>query len=169
MWRYGAIVLCALAYLFPVAWAQEDTISTQDVIIVFSVFIAAVIALFLYLARDSIRRIRTDYDRQNFESQKNRDYEKYHSNWQDDYQEYASKRQNAPSLPNYYEILGVSQDATAKEIKARYRQMVKSLHPDISGKDSDTDMAKINEAYETLSDKKRRAKYDSDIGARGEI
>lgn len=166
---YVMVLLVALSSITPV-WAQdEDTISPQEVMIVFVIFIVAVIALFLYLARDSIRRIRTDYDQRNFESKKNRDYEKYHSGWQDDYEEYNSSKDTPQDLPNYYEILGISHDATYEEIKSRYRQLVKSIHPDISGEDSDADMAKINEAYEVLSDKERRHKYDLDIGARGEI
>lgn len=166
---YVMVLLVALSSITPV-WAQDDdTISPQEVMIIFVIFIVAVIALFLYLARDSIRRIRTDYDQRSFESKKNRDYEKYHSGWQDDYEEYNSSKHTPQDLPNYYEILGVSHDATSEDIKSRYRQLVKSLHPDISGEDSDADMVKINEAYEVLSDKDRRDKYDSDIGARGEI
>lgn len=168
MWQYCMVILSVVTYIVPSAWAQNDVISPQEVMMVFVIFIVAVIALFLYLARDSIRRIRTDYDQSYFESKSNRDYEKYHSDWQDDYEEYNSDRR-VQNPPNYYEILGVSHDATPEDIKSRYRQLVKSLHPDVSGKDSDTDMAKINEAYEVLSDKDRRNRYDSDINARGEI
>ena len=45
-------------------------------------------------------------------------------------------------------------------IKSRYREMAKEMHPDVSGEESDTDMARINEAYEVLSDERRRAEYD---------
>lgn len=169
MWQYWLMVFLVVAHATPFAWAQnDDTISPQEIMMIFVIFIVAVIVLFLYLARDSIRRIRTDYDQQYFESKENRDYEKYHSGWQDDYEEYNPGK-HTKNLPDYYKILGVSHDATLQEIKSRYRQLVRSRHPDVSGEDSDTDMVKINEAYEVLSDKDRRDKYDLDIGARGEI
>ena len=161
----AAILIILAAALFPAASAQanqDETISPQEVMIIFIIFIVAVIALFLYLARHSILRRRTEYDKSEFESKKNRDYEKYHSDWQDDYEEFGSdkERENAPGDQDHYEVLGVPPDASAAEIKARYRELAKTHHPDISGDDSDRDMAKINEAYEVLSDKKRRAKYD---------
>lgn len=168
---YQALVLAVLAaVLFPAASAQTNqdaTISPQEVMIIFVIFIVAVIALFLYLARHSILRRRTDYDKSEFESKKNRDYEKYHSAWQDDYEEFGSEDkepENASGDQDHYEVLGVPPDASAAEIKARYRELAKTHHPDISGDGSDQEMAKINEAYEVLSDKRRRAKYD---GSRG--
>ena len=165
IYRLAVLVILAAA-LFPAALAQtsqDEIISPQEVMIIFIIFIVAVIALFLYLARHSILRRRTEYDKSEFESKKNRDYEKYHSDWLDDYEEFKSKdeeQENAPSDQDHYKVLGVPPDASADEIKARYRELAKTHHPDISGGDSDQEMAKINEAYEVLSDKRRRAKYD---------
>ena len=119
--------------------------------------------MFLYLARHSILRRRSEYDEHSFDSKKNRDYEKYHSSWQDDYEAYGGKGVE-PDLPDYYDVLGVSPDATAQSIKSRYRELAKEMHPDVSGEESDTDMARINEAYEVLSDKSRRAEYDKRRG-----
>lgn len=171
----------ALLWILP-AWAQSDAgaISDLEVIVVFAIFIVAVIALFLYLARDSLRRIRTDYDEHDLKSKENRDYEKYHSDWQDDYQydsaNAGGRRRDAGAdgdaagrqVPDYYKVLDVPRDATVQQIKERYRQLARSRHPDVSGEDSAEEMARINEAYRTLSDERRRAQYDS-TSARGEI
>ena len=144
------------------SWAQreEGTITAEETLIVFIIFIVAVASLFLYLARHSILRRMSEYDERNFDSKKNRDYEKYHSSWQDDYEEYGGHRSVEPDVPDYYDVLGVSPDATAQSIKSRYRELAKEMHPDVSGAESDMDMARINEAYEVLSDKNRRAEYD---------
>ena len=156
----GILLVAGAAWTAP-AWAQRDegTITPEETMIIFAIFIVAVIALFLYLARHSIRRQRTEYDNSSYDSKKNRDYEKYHSNWQDDYQEYDG-RKSEPDEPDYYDILGVPPDATPHSIKSKYRELAKEMHPDVSGEGSDTDMARINEAYEVLSDERRRAEYD---------
>lgn len=151
------------------AWAQQDVITAEETMTIFFIFIVAVIALFLYLARHSIFKRRTEYDDGNYESKKNRDYEKYHSGWQDDYEEYRNTKDD-PNIQDYYKVLGVSSDATPQIIKSRYRKLAKTLHPDVSGDASDGDMALINEAYEVLSDKQRRDEYDRyRNGARGGI
>ena len=62
------------------------------------------------------------------------------------------------SKKDYYEILGVNRNASDSEIKKAYRTLSKKHHPDVGG---DEEMFKsISEAYETLSDDQKRAKYD---------
>jgi len=63
---------------------NELVISDKDLIIIFSSFIVSVIAIFLYLARHQILRKKIEYDMKDYESKKNKDYEKYHSDWAGD-------------------------------------------------------------------------------------
>jgi curved DNA-binding protein CbpA len=65
--------------------------------------------------------------------------------------------------PNYYKILQVQPDALPEIIHASYRTMMRELkmHPDLGG--STTQAAVLNEAYETLSEPKRRAAYDEEL------
>ncbi len=62
-----------------------------------------------------------------------------------------------------YEILGVSKNANDQEIKNAYRKLALKLHPDKhkGDKDSETKFKEINQAYEVLSDKKKRQQYDT--------
>ncbi|MDD5342198.1 MAG: molecular chaperone DnaJ [Patescibacteria group bacterium] len=60
---------------------------------------------------------------------------------------------------DYYEILGVSREASEAEIKAAYRKLAHQHHPDKTGGD-ETKIKEINEAYQTLSNKDKRAQYD---------
>lgn len=63
---------------------------------------------------------------------------------------------------NYYDILGVKKDATDAEIKKKYRKLVRQYHPDVSDDpNADSKIAEINNAYETLRDKDKRAEYDA--------
>ena len=63
---------------------------------------------------------------------------------------------------NYYDILGVKKDASDADIKKRYRKLVRQYHPDVSDDpDADSKIAEINNAYETIRDKDKRAEYDA--------
>lgn len=63
---------------------------------------------------------------------------------------------------DYYNILGVSRNATEREIKQAYRKLARQHHPDVnpSDKSAEEKFKQINEAYEVLSDKEKRPKYD---------
>lgn len=63
---------------------------------------------------------------------------------------------------DYYATLGVSRTATEKDIKSAYRKLAKKYHPDTNPNDpkAEAKFKDINEAYEVLSDEKKRAMYD---------
>ncbi len=63
---------------------------------------------------------------------------------------------------DYYDILGVSRNATEAEIKKAYRHLAKAHHPDRNpgDKSAEEKLKTINEAYEVLSDPEKRANYD---------
>ena len=68
---------------------RELKISDDEKIILFAGFSVAVIAIFLFLARDVILRKKTTYDKQEHDSKKDRTYEKYHSDWDHNFVQYG--------------------------------------------------------------------------------
>ena len=74
-------------------------------------------------------------------------------------------------LKNYYQTLGVAEDADNKAVKAAYRKLASKYHPDVSEHDYAEEMfMAAGEAYEVLKDTKKRAEYDDlwSYGAQGQ-
>lgn len=62
---------------------------------------------------------------------------------------------------DYYKIMGISQDATEKDIKLAYRRLARKYHPDLSKETNAEERFKeMGEAYEVLKDPVKRAEYD---------
>ena len=77
----------------------------------------------------------------------------------------------AIEFQDYYEILGVSRDASQQDIKKAYRKLARKHHPDLHSEEdkekAEKEIKKINEAYAVLSDAEKRSKYDR-LGANWE-
>ncbi len=75
-------------------------------------------------------------------------------------------------MENYYEILEVSPIASKEIIDKAYKTLAKKYHPDANTEDkkqwAEEKFKKINEAYETISDKEKRAEYDKRLEAEKE-
>jgi molecular chaperone DnaJ len=69
-------------------------------------------------------------------------------------------------MRDYYDVLGVSADAGADEIKRAYRQLARRYHPDISGDDRGATFLEVSRAYEVLNDPSRRRSYDRGLQLR---
>jgi len=150
-----------------------NNLSESDQITIFAIAAIIIIGVLVFLARGSFTRKKTEYDVGEWESKKNRDYEKYHSEWMSDEisfertgkdklsdEEFRKSLLNE-NLPDYYAILQVSKDASQDEIKKQFRLLAKKWHPDKKqSNDAEEKMAQINMAYEVLSDHKRRKMYD---------
>lgn len=62
---------------------------------------------------------------------------------------------------DYYDILGVSKDASQQEIKKAYRKLAKKYHPDLNDSpEAEQKYKEVNEAFEVLSDDQKRQQYD---------
>ena len=153
--------------------SNGDSLSESDQIIIFAVAAIIIISVLIFLARDSIFRKKTEYDASDWASKKNRDYEKYHSEWMSDEISFERKGKNKlsdeefrksllkESLPDYYDILQVPKNANQDEIKRQFRLLAKKWHPDKKqSSDAEEKMARINMAYEVLSNPKRRKMYE---------
>ena len=110
----------------PPSVVDEYYISQDDLILMFTIAIIIVAGIFVYLARNILLRKKTKYDETDLDSQKDRDYEKYHSDWTDE-DIFGSRKStinakefremyNDKSLPDYYSILNISDNASSLEL-----------------------------------------------------
>src|SRR5919205_2573998 len=63
---------------------------------------------------------------------------------------------------NYYEVLGVSRNASQSEIRNAYRRLAKERHPDRAGGD-EAEFSRLQEAHAVLSDPNRRRQHDQSL------
>ena len=147
--------------------------SEQDQVIIFSIAAAVIVGVLVFLARGTIFRKKTEYDKEDWASKKNRDYEKYHSEWMSDEikpgrkekikfsDEEFRKSLLEDNVPDYYSILEVQKTANQAEIKNQFRALAKKWHPDKKQDEhAEKKMAQINIAYEVLSNTKQKEMYD---------
>jgi len=150
-----------------------ESLTESEQMIVFAIAAAIIISVLIFLARGSIFRKKNEYDTGEWESKKNRDYEKYHSEWMSDEISFERKGKNkltdedfrksllSKDIPDYYAILQIQKTASQNEIKNQFRSLAKKWHPDRKqSDDAEKKMAQINMAYEVLSNTKRRKMYD---------
>lgn len=70
-------------------------------------------------------------------------------------------------MTNYYVVLGVAEDADGDTIRSAFRALARRYHPDAGAGSSAAEFRRVLEAYETLNDPERRARYDGRLrGAR---
>ena len=73
-------------------------------------------------------------------------------------------------MKNYYEILGIDEEATQEEIRARWDELTKLYHPDVlQSPEADDRIKEINEAYQGLKDYSTRLEYDLERAHRRSI
>jgi len=150
-----------------------ESLTESGQIIVFASAAIIITSVLIFLARHSIFKKKTEYDTGDWASKKNRDYEKYHSEWMSDEISFGRKGKNKLSdeeftksllnknLPDYYAILQVQKNASQDEIKRQFRLLAKKWHPDKKqSNDAEEKMTQINMAYEVLSNPNRRKMYD---------
>ena len=150
-----------------------ESLTASELITVFTIATAIIIGVLIFLSRGSIFRKKTEYDTGEWESKKNKDYEKYHSEWMSDEISFERKGKDKLSdedfrksllsedLSDYYAILQIQATASQNEIKSQFRKLAKKWHPDRKqSDDAEEKMAQINTAYEVLSASKRRKMYD---------
>ena len=150
-----------------------ESLTESEQIIVFAIAAAIIISVLIFLARGSIFRNKNEYDTGEWESKKNRDYEKYHSEWMSDEISFEREGKNklsdedfrksllSKNIPDYYAILQIQKTASQNEIKNQFRSLAKKWHPDRKqSDDAEKKMTQINMAYEVLSNTKRRKMYD---------
>jgi molecular chaperone DnaJ len=150
-----------------------ESLTESEQMIVFAIAATIIISVLIFLARGSIFRKKNEYDTGEWESKKNRDYEKYHSEWMSDEISFERKGKNKLSdedfrksllnknIPDCYAILQIQKTASQNEIKNQFRSLAKKWHPDRKqSDDAEKKMAQINLAYEVLSNTKRRKMYD---------
>ena len=73
----------------------------------------------------------------------------------------TSMPERVDAIPNYYDLMGLGETASADEIKRAYRKLARKYHPDVSKEADATERFKqLGEAYEVLKDAEKRTAYD---------